>query len=390
MIGEHEQRHIALLGSTGSIGRSTLDVVRRFPQRYRIVSLAAGRNIDLLTRQIREFKPRMVVVKQADDAGVLKAVFPDLEILTGSRGILEAVDLDGVDTLVSAITGTVALKATFRSIERGLRICLANKETLVAAGDLINRALEAHAAEILPIDSEQSAIFQALSGLDTRGVRRLVLTASGGPFLGRKAKELITVSPEQALAHPRWKMGQKISVDSATLMNKALEMIETRVLFQMEPDRIDVLVHPQSIVHSMVEFTDGSMLAQLGVTDMRLPILYALSHPRRVDSDFPRLDLTRCDALSFSEVDHATFPSLEMAREVMKTGGASGAVFNAANEAAVEAFLENRLTFMDIFSVVSETLARCDFPPPDSANDVEEILSASKRVAETFIHDRRT
>ncbi len=388
MISETPQRRIALLGSTGSIGSSTLEVVRRHPGLYQIVSLTAGRNIELLIQQIREFKPQLVVLGRLEDVHTLRTLFPSIEVRTGASGVMAAVEQEAVDTVVSAITGTVALSATFRAIERGLRICLANKETLVAAGDLINSALDSSTASLIPIDSEQSAIFQALSGLNTNGVRRLILTASGGPFLGRKLSELTDVSPEQALAHPRWKMGRKISIDSSTLMNKALEMIESLVLFRVAPDCIDVWIHPQSIVHSLVEFDDSSLLAQLGVTDMRLPIQYALSHPQRIASDLPRLDLTRCEALNFLPVDLECFPAIGLAKEVMRIGGSAGAVFNAANETAVEAFLEKRLKFNDIVSVVAETMACCDYPPAQSLEDVEAFISAGKRLADERIRKR--
>lgn len=389
MSSDTQMRHIALLGSTGSIGTATLDVVRKQPESCRVTSLAAGRNIDLLMEQIQEFSPRTVVVGQERDVEILGRQFPDLDVRSGVDGVMAAVECEGADTVVSAITGTVALRATFRAIERGMRICLANKETLVAAGELINRALDQNQAELIPVDSEQSAIFQALGGLDTAGVKRLILTASGGPFLGRNKHDLHQVKPGQALAHPRWKMGRKISIDSATLMNKALEMIETQVLFRTAPEAIDVWVHPQSIVHSLVEYDDGSMLAQLGVTDMRLPILYALSHPRRIDAGFPRLDLTRCDALSFRDVDHDNFPAIRLALRVMKQGGSAGAVFNAANEVAVEAFLMEKIKFTDIVAVVEETLAASDFPAVGTLAEVEQLIAASKRLADGRIRDRR-
>lgn len=382
------QRRIALLGCTGSIGRSTLDVVRRHPELYRIVSLVAGRNIELLTQQIREFQPQLVVTGHAEQAQFLAVLFPGLTVVSGPSGVVAAVESDDVDTVVSAITGTVALKATFRAIERGLRICLANKETLVAAGDLINQALAASKAQLIPIDSEQSAIFQALNGQEAQDVRRLILTASGGPFLGKKHDELRDVGPEQALAHPRWSMGRKISIDSATLMNKGLEMIEARYLFRVPAERIDVWIHPQSLVHSLVEFKDGSLLAQLGVTDMRLPIQYALSHPQRIDSDFPRLDLTRSEALTFQAVDDRVFPAVQLARQVMNQGGCAGAVFNAANEVAVEAFLERRLRFHDIVAVVAKTMDRCTFPAVKTPDELETVIEASKRTAAGLIPNR--
>ncbi len=389
MIREHEQRNIALLGCTGSIGCSTLDVVRRHPDRFRIVSLVAGKNMERLTEQIREFKPRLVVTGSPDDARTLRDLFPGMDIASGKAGILSSVEMDEADTVVSAITGTVALKATFRAIDRGLRICLANKETLVAAGDLINHALQDSRASLIPIDSEQSAIFQALSGLEPRGVRRMILTASGGPFLGFKSSQLREVNPEQALAHPRWRMGRKISIDSATLMNKGLEMIEARFLFQLPGDKIDVWVHPQSIVHSLVEFEDCSLLAQLGVTDMRLPIQYALTHPQRLDSGFPRLDLTRTEALTFREVDHENFPAIRLARDVLAAGGSGGAVFNAANEVAVDAFMERKIRFTDIVGVVADTVAACHFPSPRNPDEVEEIIAGGRRLAEKVILERR-
>jgi 1-deoxy-D-xylulose-5-phosphate reductoisomerase len=388
MTPQKQIRRIALLGSTGSIGTATLDVVRRQPDLYSIVSLAAGGNTKLLMEQVLEFSPQTVVVGQARDEAVLRRHFPGLDVRSGSDGVMAAVDRPDADTVVSAITGTVALRATFRAIERGMRICLANKETLVAAGDLINRALDAHQVDLIPVDSEQSAIFQALGGLGTRGVKRLILTASGGPFLDHRSEDLHGVEPRHALAHPRWKMGRKISIDSATLMNKALEMIETQVLFRIPAQAIEVWIHPQSIVHSLVEFDDGSMLAQLGVTDMRLPILYALSHPERIDAGFPRLDLTRCESLAFRAVDHDTFPAIRLAQAVMERGGSAGAVFNAANEVAVEAFLMEKIRFTDIVTVVEETMAASDFPDVSSVAEVEQVIATSKRLADERIQDR--
>jgi 1-deoxy-D-xylulose-5-phosphate reductoisomerase len=292
--------------------------------------------------------------------------------------LLEIVSQPQVDTVIAAITGTIALAATLQTIRLNRRLCLANKETLVAAGELINRELSASRAEIIPIDSEQSAIFQCLASCPLQQVRRVILTASGGPFFKDTHKDFAVIRVEEALAHPTWSMGKKITIDSATLMNKALEIIEAHHLFKLRPEQIAVLIHPQSIIHSMVEFVDSAILAQLGIPDMKLPILYSLSYPERVNSHWPNLDLAKQQPLQFFKVDNLRFPSIAMAYDVLKQGQNAGAVFNTANETAVEYFWANKITFKSIFAIVSHMLSGWDFHPMQTLADVQETISLAR------------
>ncbi|HNX97125.1 MAG TPA: 1-deoxy-D-xylulose-5-phosphate reductoisomerase, partial [Candidatus Aminicenantes bacterium] len=303
-------RQIALLGSTGSIGHSTLEVVRRHRDRFTVRSLAAGDNVSQLSRQIEEFAPRIVSVRTRSAADALQAKFPGITVLSGAEGIAAVASAEGTDTVVAAITGTAALEATVIAIRRGIRLCLANKETLVAAGDLIQKELARSQSELLPIDSEQSAIFQSLAGNHRTEVRRLILTASGGPFWRRPVEEFSAITVAEALAHPTWSMGRKITIDSATLINKALEIIEAHYLFQMPAERIEAVIHPQSVVHSMVEYTDGSVIAQLSPPDMKIPILYSLSYPERLPMTGHPLDLARLGRLEFYPIDPKRFPAV--------------------------------------------------------------------------------
>jgi 1-deoxy-D-xylulose-5-phosphate reductoisomerase len=371
-------RNVVVLGSTGSIGRSTLAVMAENKERFRLLGLAAGANSELLGRQIAEFDPPLVSVRSQSHALELRDRFPGKKIFFGDEGLLELVSQPQVDSVVAAITGTTALAATLQAIRLNLRLCLANKETLVAAGDLINRELAASRAEIIPIDSEQSAIFQCLAGRPLGQVRRVILTASGGPFFRDKKKDFAAIRVEEALAHPTWSMGRKITIDSATLMNKALEIIEAHYLFALAPAQIGVLVHPQSIVHSLVEFVDSAILAQLGIPDMKLPILYALGYPERVDTAWPGLDLARRQPLEFHEVDTVRFRSIAMAYQVLQQGRNAGAVFNTANETAVEFFMANQISFKDIFTVVADVLDGWDFRPVRTLADVEETIALTR------------
>jgi 1-deoxy-D-xylulose-5-phosphate reductoisomerase len=371
-------KNIVLLGSTGSIGRNTLAVLRENRQFFRLLGLAAGANGQLLGQQIAEFDPPLLCVKSKKHALELRGRYPEKKVFSGEEGLLEIVSQPGVDYVVVAVTGTIALAATLQAIRLNLRLCLANKETLVAAGELINRELNASRAELIPIDSEQSAIFQCLASRPREHVRRVILTASGGPFFRDGRKDFAAIGVEEALAHPTWSMGRKISIDSATLMNKALEIIEAHHLFKLPPHQIEVLIHPQSIVHSMVEFVDSAILAQLGVPDMKLPILYSLSHPGRIDSPWPELDLTRMPPLEFFKVDRRRFPSIAMAYEVLKQGRDAGAVFNTANETAVEHFLAGKISFAKIFSVVGHMLEGWEFQPAQSLADIQETISRAR------------
>jgi len=349
-------KRLALLGSTGSIGTSTLDVVARFPERFEVVALAAGRNIGLVVQQARAFRPCMVAVADEEDARRLRDELPGVDVLAGEAGRIAVATHRDATTVVGALVGALGLVPTWRALEMGRDVLLANKETLVVAGGPVMDLARRTGARVLPIDSEHNALHQALRAGQPEAVRRLVLTASGGPFRTFTAAELEHVTVEQALAHPTWRMGAKISIDSATMMNKGLEIIEAHHLFDVPGDRIDVLVHPQSRVHSMVEFVDGTLIAQLSVNDMRFPILYALSYPERLPSPIGYLDLVEVGALTFEAVDETRFPALRLARAALAAGGGLAAVMNAANEVAVEAFLGRRLRFVDIAGVVEEAM----------------------------------
>jgi 1-deoxy-D-xylulose-5-phosphate reductoisomerase len=371
-------KNVVVLGSTGSIGRNTLAVLNENKKLFRLLGVAAGANSQLLGQQISEFDPLLISVKSKKHAQELRRQYPEKNIFFGAEGLLEIVSQPQVDYVVAAISGTAALAATLQSIRLNLRLCLANKETLVAAGELINRELSASRAEIIPIDSEQSAIFQCLASSPLRHVRRVILTASGGPFFNDAQKDFAAIRVEEALAHPIWSMGKKITIDSATMMNKALEIIEAHHFFKLRPDQIEVLIHPQSIVHSMVEFLDSAILAQLGIPDMKLPILYSLSYPERVNSHLPNLDLTQMPPLEFIKVDKLRFTSIAMAYEVLKQGQNAGAVFNTANETAVEYFLANKIAFNDIFAIVSHMLAGWDYCPIQTLADVQETIALTR------------
>jgi len=343
---------LTLLGSTGSIGRQTLDVVRHAPEQLTVHALVASRSVDLMEEQARLFRPAVVVMMDEAAAHELRGRLRDLPIKVdqGMNGIIDSVIAPQVDTVVTALSGRIGLEPTLAAIETGKTIALANKETLVAGGDLVMSSAKKKKCPILPVDSEHSAIFQCLEeSMDT--VAKIILTASGGPFFGWTKEKLATVTLEKALRHPNWDMGAKITIDSATMMNKGLEVIEAHHLFNMEYDEIEVLIHPQSVIHSMVEYQDGSVLAQLGRPDMRLPIQYALSYPTRWRNPFERLDL-RGKTLSFHEPDMEAFPALALAYQVGRRGGTLTAVMNAANEVAVSAFLQKRITYLQILEIV--------------------------------------
>lgn len=371
---------ISLLGSTGSIGRNVLAVIRQFPDRYRIAGLAAGTNVEELKQQVLEFAPDCISIGTEKLAAELAACLPrefSDRICWGEAGNREVAILAETDMTVTAVVGAVGLLPTLDAIAAGKDIGLANKETLVMAGDLVMDAVRRSGVRLLPIDSEHSAIFQAIEAGRRQDVSRIILTASGGPFRFRSREELAGVTPEQALAHPNWDMGRKISIDSATLMNKGLEVIEARWLFDVEPDQIGVVVHPQSIVHSLVEFIDGSVVAQLGIPDMRIPIAYALSYPERLGLGLSRLSLSQCGNLSFEKPDYELFPALQLAFDALRRGGTRPTVLNGANEIAVTAFLDNQIDFLDITAVVRATLDRVE---DGDAMDLEAILAADARA----------
>ena len=376
-------RKIALLGATGSIGRSTLDVVTSFPEDFRIVALAAGRRIEPLAEAARRFRPEIVSVARAEDVAAFRALAPDFrgEVAHGAEGLDACAEWSGADTVVAALVGAVGLSSAHAALRAGKRLALANKETMVVAGEMMAKAAVASGAEIVPVDSEHSAIHQALRAGAPAEVERLVLTGSGGPFRTRDLSTFGAITIEDALAHPTWKMGPKITIDSATMMNKGLEIIEARFLFDVPASRIDVLIHPQSLVHSMVEFRDGSIVAQMAVNDMRFPILYALSYPDRPRSPFGRLSLAGAK-LEFGEVDPKKYPAVALAREALEEGGAAPAILNAGNEIAVEAFLGGKIPFLRIVPVVVETRAAMGSrPAPASVDEARDIDAEARRIA---------
>jgi len=373
---------LSLLGSTGSIGKNVLAVVRMYPDRFRIVGLSAGKNIKELAAQVLEFEPECISVADESSVAPLADMLPAKyrqKIFWGSNGNRKTATVDAAEMVVSAVVGAVGLLPTLDAIAAGKDIGLANKETLVMAGRLVMHAVQESGVALLPIDSEHSAIFQALEAGRRRDVGMIILTASGGPFRAMAREDLASVTPAQALDHPNWDMGRKISIDSATLMNKGLEVIEARWLFDVAADQIRVVVHPQSIVHSLVEFIDGSVVAQLGIPDMRIPIAYALSYPERIELGLSRLSLSDCGNLSFEKPDYERFPALRLAFNVMKEGGVKPAVLNAANEIAVAAFLNEDISFTDITAVVATTLDR--FNSGDDL-DLDTILAADARARE--------
>jgi 1-deoxy-D-xylulose-5-phosphate reductoisomerase len=369
-------KRLAILGSTGSIGVQALDVAGRFPDRFEVVALAAGRNVERLAEQVRRFRPRLVAVADPAAARTLRASLPArVEVIPGEEGAVAAATHPDVQLVLAAISGGAGLRSTAAAIEAGKAIGLANKESLVLAGELLVARAAGRGVEILPVDSEHSAIHQSLVGHNRREVRRLLLTASGGPLRQVPAGELDGVTPERALRHPNWSMGEKITIDSATLMNKGLEVIEARWLFGVEPRRIDIVVHPESIVHSMVEYIDGSMVAQLGVSDMRGPISYALGHPERLPLDISPLDLARLGRLTFEPPDPERFPAFMLAYRALEMGGTAPAVLSGADEAAVEAFLARRCRFPEIAEICAAAL---DAHTPEPVRDVETALAASE------------
>jgi len=377
-------RRLALLGSTGSIGEQTLEVVAGFPDRFRVVALAAGRRVERLREQVERFRPQLVSVAEEADAATLRRVLPaDVEVRSGEEG-LEAVATAPSDLVVAGLVGAVGLRPTLAAVRAGRDVALANKEVLVMAGALVRREIEAAGVRLLPVDSEHSAIFQALAGQRPEDVDRLVLTASGGPFRTWPAERIEGASVEEALAHPNWDMGPKITIDSATLLNKGLEVIEARWLFDVEPARIDVVVHPQSIVHSLVEFRDRSVLAQLGLPDMRVPIAVALAWPERLPLDLPRLDLAAAGRLDFEEPDRKRFPCLDLAFRALEADEAAPAALNAANEVAVSAFLEGRIGFARIAEVNRRALEEHVRGAGDRrVDDLEGFREADRRARDT-------
>lgn len=350
-------KKISLLGATGSIGVQTLDIIREHPAEFKLVSLSAGRNLDLVRKAVAEFQPEYVSVQEKGDSDKLKAEFPGLKIGYGPTGLEEAAVYSNADILVNAVLGSVGLSPTLKAIEAGKTIAIANKETLVTAGHLVMEAAKKHGVPILPVDSEHSAIYQALQGEEAKNIEQLILTASGGSFRDRTREELVGVTVSEALNHPNWSMGAKITIDSATMMNKGLEVIEAHWLFSMPYDQISVLLHKESIIHSMIEFHDSSIIAQLGTPDMRVPIQYALTYPDRLPlPSGKRLNLAEIGKLNFAQMDFDRFRCLKFAFDAGRAGGTMPTVLNAANEAAVAAFLEGRITFLQIENLIEKML----------------------------------
>jgi len=372
---------ITLIGSTGSIGTQTLDIVAQYPEQFRIVGLAAGSNVELLASQIRQFRPSIVAISNETKLPQLKSAIKDIEpsptLLSGQAGVIEVARYGEAETVVTGIVGCAGLLPTIAAIEAGKNIALANKETLIAGAPVVLPLIEKHKVKLLPADSEHSAIFQCLQGIPDGGLRKIILTASGGAFRDWDVEKLATVTVADALKHPNWSMGRKITVASATLMNKGLEVIEAQVLFGLDYKDIEIVIHPQSIIHSLIELQDTSVLAQLGWADMRLPLLYALSYPERIYTDWERLDLVKAGSLTFREPNHQKYPCMNLAYSVGKAGGSMPAVLNAANEQAVALFLEEKIHFLDIPRCI-ETV--CDRHSKDNRSNpnLEDILAADK------------
>ena len=380
-------RNIAILGSTGSIGTQALQVVEANPDRFGVEVLTANNNVDLLVRQALKFKPDCVVIANEEKYPLVREALKneDIKVYAGADAIAQVVASPRVELVVTAMVGYSGLLPTIEAIKAGKHIALANKETLVVAGELINRLVETHKVAILPVDSEHSAIFQCLAGEGRSRVEKLILTASGGPFRGKDRTYLQTVTPADALKHPNWSMGAKITIDSASMMNKGFEVIEAKWLFGVKPEQIEVVVHPQSIVHSMVQYTDGTIKAQLGAPDMRLPIQYALTYPERIDSAFDRVDFDVCRSLTFERPDLETFRNLGLAYEAMNRGGNAPCVLNAANEVAVQAFLEGRCSFTAMSDLIEKALSEVDFIPAPTLDDYMETDRVSREFAASLL-----
>jgi len=381
-------KKLSILGSTGSIGVNTLEIVARHPEKFQVVALAGGKNLPKMKEQIFRFRPDLASVVDEELARQLRQNLSShpTRILSGMEGLMAVASHPQAEMVVSALVGSIGLLPTLGAVKAGKNLALANKEPLVMAGEILVKEVQDHGVSLLPVDSEHSAIFQALAGHRKGEIKRIILTASGGPFLRTPLEDLKEVTPEQALKHPQWRMGKKITIDSASLMNKGLEVIEARWLFGVPSSRIEVHIHPQSIVHSMIEYIDGSMIAQLAIPDMRGPIGYALSYPERLDLQLPSLNLFEAGPLSFSPVDEKRFPALGLAYRALEEGGTMPAVLNAANEVAVEAFLQGRLGFLKIPGLIRQTMEQ---HRPRQQNSLEDILRAhtwAQEEARQIIH----
>ena len=386
---EEQKKRIAILGSTGSIGTQALEVIQSHPDYFEVEVLTAQNNADLLIAQAKKFKPNAVVIANEDHyAKVKEALLPDdIKVFAGENAIESVVQMDTIDLVLTALVGFSGLKPTIKAIEAGKNIALANKETLVVAGELITALARQKGVNIFPVDSEHSAIFQCIVGEFHNPIEKIILTASGGPFRGRKREELKNVTKAQALKHPNWTMGTKVTIDSATLMNKGLEVIEAKWLFGVKADQIEVVVHPQSIIHSLVQFRDGSIKAQLGLPDMRLPIQFAMAYPERLNSDFPRFDFLKYPSLTFEKPDTESFRNLALAFEALNRGGNMPCVLNAANEVAVAEFLSEKVGFLEMTDLVEECLGKINFIAKPSLDDYLETDKETRIKALEFIRN---
>lgn len=386
-MAETNKKRIALFGSTGSIGTQALQVIEANSELFEVEILTAQNNDALLIEQALKFRPNAVVIGDEKKYQAVKDALgsTDIKVFAGEAALEEAADFDTYDMMLAGIVGFAGLKPTLKAVEKGKPIALANKETLVVAGDIVMQKALENRVPIIPVDSEHSAVFQCLVGETRNKIEKIILTASGGPFLGKKPNFLVNVKRDHALQHPNWKMGAKISIDSATLMNKGLEMIEARWLFNLQPEQIQVVIHPQSIIHSMVQFEDGSMKAQMGLPDMKLPIQYAFTFPQRINSESPRIDFKRLNVLNFEEPDIKTFRNLTLATEALFTGGNLPCVLNAANEIAVWAFLHNRIGFLDITAVVEQTMKHVAFIEKPNIEEYFESDGEARNFAASLI-----
>lgn len=383
-----EKKKIAILGSTGSIGTQALEIARANKDKIEIEVLTANSNAELLISQAKEFNPSHVVIADEIKYQIVKDALADFDIkvFAGSQSIADVMDITSADTVLTAMVGYSGLQPTIKAIQNKKRIALANKETLVVAGELITKLCEENHVEIIPVDSEHSAIFQCLVGENLNAIDKVILTASGGPFKGKKREELLEITKLQALKHPNWNMGAKITIDSATLMNKGFEVIEAKWLFGLKPEQIDVVVHPQSIIHSMIEFNDGSIKAQMGLPDMKLPIHYAFFFPERIKTDFKRLSFSEVNSLTFEKPDMETFRNLTLAYEAMHKGGNLACILNAANEIAVDAFLKDKIKFLQIAELNEKCMNTISFIQKPTLDDYVHTDKETRKIAATFIH----
>lgn len=384
---QHHKKRLCILGSTGSIGRQALQVIDGHPDKFEVEVLTAQSNADLLIEQAKKYKPNAVVIRDERKYNTVKEALAaePVKVFAGEKALVEVAAWDSIDLVLAAIVGFAGLAPVLAAIEQGTPVALANKETLVVAGDIVMAMAKKKGVTIIPVDSEHSAIFQCLAGEQQNKIEKILLTASGGPFLGRKTNFLINVKKDHALQHPNWSMGEKISIDSATLMNKGLEMIEAKWLFDLQPDQIEVVIHPQSVIHSMVQFEDGSIKAQMGLPDMKLPIQYAMTYPRRVKNKFPRLAFKNYPSLSFERPDIKTFRNLAISMEVLRKAGNAPCIMNAANEEVVGAFLKNKVGFLEMTEIIEKALEKITFIEKPTLQDYRDTDKAARELAVSLI-----